>query len=157
MASSTEREMICFDKVGTNYKLSNILSAVGLGQLRKIKMLLKRRRELAERYNQLFSGLKGIIIPEITKDGFHSYQSYCILIKNRDEILKSMREEGTEVQIGTYSLHMHPVFQDKGLFTIKGKMSGSKYTFNHCLALPLFHEMTTEQQDYIVNQICRIL
>jgi dTDP-4-amino-4,6-dideoxygalactose transaminase len=147
--------MICFDKVGTNYKLSDILSSIGLEQLKNIEILLNRRRELAKNYSRLFSDMNSIIIPEVTKNGLHSYQSYCILIENRDAILKNLRKEGIEVQIGTYSLHMHPAYQNKKLFTIKGSMSGSKYSHSHCLALPLFHEMISEQQEYIVNRLSR--
>jgi perosamine synthetase len=155
MASANDREKICFDKVGTNYKLSNVLSAIGLAQLKQIKLLLIHRRELAGRYNELFAGKNKITAPQVTKNGLHSYQSYCIFIESRDEILNGMRSEGTEVQIGTYALHMHPAFQNQDIFTLKGEFPGSGYAYTHCLTLPLFHEISQGQQEYIVNRVCK--
>jgi dTDP-4-amino-4,6-dideoxygalactose transaminase len=142
-----------FDRVGTNYKMSDILSAVGLVQMHHIDDLLSKRRELSHNYVDMLYKTPGIKIPKITEGGKHSYQSFCIFVDNRDEIMMEMRRQGIECQIGTYSLHMHKAFKDENLFKILGDMAGSTYAFNHCLALPLYHEMTTEEQEYVVNEL----
>jgi dTDP-4-amino-4,6-dideoxygalactose transaminase len=149
----SKREEMEFNIVGTNYKLSNVQAAVGLGQLKDIDVLLERRRYLAARYNSFFSAVEGVRLPEIHKDAVHSWQTYCILTESRDKIMGIMREEGTEVQIGTYSLHMHKAFQDKNFFSLKGRMNGSTQSYKQCLALPLFHDLSGTEQDYIVKRI----
>lgn len=146
-----------FERIGTNYKLSDLLSAVGLVQMRHIDELLKRRIELADKYIHLLGNTKGVQIPETTNLGRHSRQSLCIYVENRDEVMGRMRKRGIEVQIGTYSLHMHPAFASGRRFRVCGDMPGSKYAFEHCLALPLYHEMTDEDQKTVVNNLCEFV
>jgi perosamine synthetase len=155
--NNSSREEIVFEIPGTNYKLSNVLSAIGLGQMKEIEILLARRRELAAKYDHLLRDLNDLIIPKTTINGNHSYQSYCIFTTSRDRILNIMRSEGTEVQIGTYSLHMHPAFQNSSNFTVISDMTGSRKAYETCLTLPLFHYLTEVEQIYIVNRLETLL
>jgi len=68
-----------------------------------------------------------------------------------------MKEKGVETQIGTYSLHMHNAYRNNPNCRIEGDMSGSIYAFNHCLTLPLYHDMTEEDQDYVIKNLKEIL
>ncbi|OHB62461.1 MAG: aminotransferase DegT [Planctomycetes bacterium RBG_13_60_9] len=154
MSISACREGTVFERIGTNYKLSNILAAVGLGQMRKIDELLTRRRSLAGNYMALLEGCDKVAIPAVTPDGVHSFQSFCVFVDDRDKVLRGMRAEGIEVQIGTYALHMHPAFKD---CTIRKPLEGSRYAWEHCLALPLYHELTREDQEYVVEHLCGLL
>lgn len=142
-----------FKRIGSNYKLSNILAAIGLVQMKYIDELLNRRLELVQNYIDLLKGQENIIIPKITEQGKHSCQSFCIYVNNRDAVMGKMREIGIEVQIGTYSLHMHPAFAPSEFCRINGKMSGSKYAFDRCLTLPLYHELTKIEQKDVVKQL----
>jgi len=151
--SKTIREGVQFDIIGTNYKLSNILSAVGLVQLEKIEMLLGRRRELADNYICLLSQNENVSLPETTEFGKHSYQSFCIFIRERDRVMAEMREKGIEVQIGTYSLHLHDAFKNNKLVKLFETFENSLYAFNHCLVLPLYHQLTFDEQEYIVDNL----
>lgn len=151
--NNASREGIRFDIVGTNYKLTNIQSAIGLGQMQHIDELLERRRELSVRYNQLFNGMKGFKLPVVVEGGQHSFQSYCVYTEKRDLIMNTLRPQGIEVQIGTYALHLHPAYQDKTHFSLMGNMNGSKSAFSQCLTLPLFHDLTEIEQDYIINRL----
>ena len=151
--NGSDRAGVQFDIQGTNYKLSNIQSALGLGQLKKIDSLLSKRRELANNYISLLKKYKTIIIPETTEKGLHSYQSFCIFIDNRDMVMKAMREKGIEVQIGTYSLHEHKAFYDNSLVRLTDNYKNSLYANKHCLTLPLFHDLTFEQQEFIVSEL----
>jgi dTDP-4-amino-4,6-dideoxygalactose transaminase len=151
--SETNREGVQFEITGTNYKLSNLQAAVGLGQMEEIEILLSRRRMLAKRYISFFMDLPGIRLPEITDHGKHSYQSYCIFTPTRDMIMNVLRPKGLEVQIGTYALHLHKAFRDKKYYSIKGKMKGSLTAYEQCLTLPLYHDLTEEDQDYIFESI----
>jgi len=150
IGKSNSREGTDFVRIGTNYKLSNILAAVGLGQMEKIDQLLARRRSLARNYIAILDGCTDVTIPSVTPGGDHSFQSFCIYIKNRDKILQGMREKGIEVQIGTYALHMHPAFKD---CIIHEPLEGSRYAWEHCLTLPLYHELTEADQEIVVDSL----
>jgi perosamine synthetase len=155
--TDSAREGICFDMVGTNYKLTNIQSAIGLGQMEHVDLLLQKRREIADRYDSLLKSINGVELPLVLSNAKHSYQSYCIFTDSRDKIMNELRPQGIEVQIGTYSLHMHPAFMNKKLFTIHGSMNGSIKSFKQCLTLPLFHDYTKEEQDYVIKKIKQFL
>lgn len=147
------REKTEFAMVGTNYKLSNVLAAIGLGQMDVIEELLGKRRELADNYLKLLDGIKGVEIPDTTINGKHSYQSFPILVENRDMIMKSLRDKGIEVQIGTYSLHMHRAFRD----ICNGSYINSRKAFDKCLVLPLYHTLTPDEQECIVKELKELI
>ena len=102
-----------FAGLGTNYKLSDIQSAVGIIQMKKIEKIIAQRRHSAKLYNELISKIDNIEPQKIVKNARHTYQSYtCVITKpnKRDKIIKKLADENIESQIGTYALHMLPVF-----------------------------------------------
>jgi dTDP-4-amino-4,6-dideoxygalactose transaminase len=168
--NNTAREGVQFDIIGTNYKLTNIQAAIGLGQLKHIDKLLAKRIELANNYKRLLDGVEGIQVNPLLAEGRcnincscvkplckHSYQTFAVFVDNRDRIMAEMRAIGIEVQIGTYSLHMHKAFQNNPLIELKGDMKNSKWCYSHALALPLFDELTFEQQEIVVNELKKLI
>lgn len=139
-----------FIQLGTNYKLSNIQSAIGKGQIQIIDSILQQRTTQVQLYKELLKPLP-IEIPEITQHGTHAWQSFCIITPQRNHLLDRMRESGIEVQIGTYALHLQPVFQQHPLCRIKGKMNGSQKAFTYCCTLPLFHTITVAEQKEVIS------
>ena len=146
-----------FERVGSNYKLSNILAAVGMVQMQHIHELLDRRLELSGNYLAFLKDHPEIVIPETTEHGKHSRQSFCIYIKGRDEVIPKMAALGIEVQIGTYALHLHPAFAPSARCRITDALPESTYAFEHCLTLPLYHELTEEDQAYVVENLLQSL
>jgi perosamine synthetase len=142
-----------FEGPGTNYKLSSIQAAVGLVQFSHMDELLARRREGAERYYDLLRNKPGITLPKITPNGTHSWQSCCIFVQGRNEIIAKLKTRNIEAQIGTYALHMHKAFNENPQCHILGDMASSRYAFDHCLTLPLYHDMTMEEQECVVQEL----
>ena len=147
-----ERNTVEFALTGTNDKMSDILGAVALEQMKMAEVLLERRRALAQRYLNMLSGLPGVEIPRTTDGGRHSYQTMSVLVDRRDEIMIRMRAAGIEAQIGTYALHHHPAFQTAA-YRIPETPHNSDVAFTRCLALPLYHEMTEQDQDDVVRSL----
>jgi dTDP-4-amino-4,6-dideoxygalactose transaminase len=146
-----------FQRIGTNSKMSDVLAAVGLVQMRHVHELLARRVSLSERYISLLKNIPGVSIPATTPNGFHSRQSFCVYVEDRDAVMTRLRERGIEVQIGTYALHKQPAFAENRTCRIHGDLSGSSYAFEHCLALPLYHDLSEEDQDTVVAELERAL
>ena len=151
--SGKSREGIQFEIIGTNYKLSNVQAAIGLGQLKHIDKLLSRRIELANNYIKLFKDVQGVEVPRTLENGQHSYQTFAVFIEDRDRVMKEMRAKGIEVQIGTYSLHTHNAFKDNSMIEVKGNMENSLWCYQHALALPLYNDLTEELQGTIVEEL----
>ena len=72
-----------FVQVGTNYKLSDVLSGIGVAQLRYIDELLTERRALADFYAENFAGYETVKLPKITQSGEHSWQTMCVFVEDR--------------------------------------------------------------------------
>ncbi|MDC1369818.1 DegT/DnrJ/EryC1/StrS aminotransferase family protein [Cyclobacteriaceae bacterium] len=158
--SGANREGIHFNIIGTNYKLSNIQAAVGLGQLENIEKLLSKRILLANNYKKLIKKIDKIRLPKVLNpkpNCQHSFQTYVVYVEDRDIVMRKMRTAGIEVQIGSYSLHMHKAFNDNPQIKIKGKMQNSRWCYEHALALPLYDDLTEELQKNIIEELKNIL
>ena len=145
-----------FTAWGTNYRMSDILGAVALGQIKRINEILDNRRTRAYYYDMLLKGIRGIRIPKIQSDSKSNYQTYCVFIegKRRDIIVTEMKKRGIQTQIGTYALHTLPIFENAKR---KGKLFNSKVLSDHLLALPLHHELTREDQERVVETLKELL
>lgn len=157
MGKTESREATRFERIGTNYKLSNLQAALGVVQMDHIEVLLDRRRVLANRYYEELRHHPKISIPVTTPKGRHSFQSCCVFIEDRDHVMASMRAKGIEVQIGTYALHQHPAFAQGPLCRWQAGFEGSRRAFDHALALPLFHELSFADQDRVIAELIRAL
>ncbi len=143
-----------FDK-GSNYRMSNILAAVGLTQINYLTNLIKERRKKASYYNSLFKELSWVDLPSIGDKAYANYQSYCIFIKVkglRDFCLKRLRSIGIECQIGTYAIDRQPVA--KNIKKI-GKLKNSFSLEKNLLTLPLHFNLEKKHQKNTFNEIIK--
>lgn len=141
---------------GTNYKLSDIQSAMGLAQMKKIEKIIKKRIHQAKIYSELLSKIDFIEPQEQTQRSRHTYQSYvCAVSKRglRDKMIKKLFQKNIESQIGTYALHCLPAF--KKIPKI-GKLENSEFLYKNSISLPLHEELSEKDQDYICSIIKNI-
>lgn len=142
---------------GTNYKMSNILAAIGIEQLKKLPKILDDRIQKANRYSELLEDVNGIRVPTVSPGTKHVFQSYCIYIEQegiRNLLRRDLGQMGIETQIGTYALHLEPSYTDAKRV---GDLKNSELLFANLLTLPLHHELTDEDQDYVVTSIRSLL
>ena len=154
--TGANREGIHFNIIGTNYKLTNIQAAVGLGQLENIDELLNKRIQLANNYKKLIKESDKINLPMVLDpkpNCQHSFQTYVVYIDDRDRVMSEMRNKGIEVQIGSYSLHMHNAYSNNSQIELVGDLKNSAWCFRHALALPLYNDLTFEQQKFIIDEL----
>jgi perosamine synthetase len=115
---------------GLNYRLSDILCAVGIPQLERLEELLAARERLAAAYSERLAGVAEL--PGAEEGDRHGWQAYVVQLDGRDEALEALRREGIEAQIGTYALHRLGAYRDQGPFP------GADRCYERALALP-FH------------------
>jgi perosamine synthetase len=157
MDTDATRVSTDFIRIGTNSKMSNLQAAVGLVQMKHIEALLEKRRVLAQNYFSLLLSDNRITFPETLQDGYHSFQSFCVFVKNRNQIIEKIRNHGIETQIGTYSLHMHSAFNDNKKCFIKSRLKESEYAFNHCLTLPMYYDMSHKEQEFVAQTLIELI
>lgn len=142
-----------FEAAGYNYRLSDILAAVGVAQLRKLSALVGRRRSIARRYRDLLAGEDRVQIPQLPEWDGHVYQSFVVLLKpgiDRDRLIAVLAAAGVETTLGTYALHREPFFVERYGYT-PGDLPRSNDVFTRALTLPLYPDMLEDDPSYVVE------
>lgn len=144
-----------FEMLGYNYRLSDILAAVGLVQVRRIEALVEKRRRLADHYAKVLDDLSATVRPPVEKPwSKHVFQSYVVTLLRdgvRDRVILGMRERGVETTIGTYSLTKLPLFQEATPCP-KGNRA-----FENSLTLPMYYDLTERDIDTVVRGLSGVL
>jgi perosamine synthetase len=135
---------------GLNYRLSDILCAVGLPQLRRLDRLLETRTRLAAGYAERLRSLP-VTLPAPDGGDVHGWQAYVIQVARRDEVMASLRAQGVEAQIGTFALPLLGPYRDQGFFP------GAAHVFEHALALPFHTRLTDSEQDRVAETLAAAL
>ena len=132
---------------GLNYRLSDILCAVGIPQLRRFKELLAARRSVAERYTERLGALEGVDVPSADEGDTHGWQAYVVRLDRAQEAIPALREQGIEAQVGTYALHRLAAYRDQGEFP------GASTAFDRAMALPFHTQLTDSELDRVVEAV----
>ena len=130
---------------GFNYRLPDLLCALGIPQVERLEELLRARERVAGWYTERLEDL--VLVPGADEGDRHGWQAYVVQVDRRDEALAALRGEGIEAQIGTYALHRLEAYREQGPFP------GADRAFERALALP-FATTTTEGE---VERVCRVL
>ena len=146
-----------FARIGTNSKLSDILSAIGISQLERIDEFIDKRISLAKNYTNLLQGIATVKTPEKEKDAKHVYQTYGVYISAdglRDKIIRGLKEKNIEAQIGTYAVHLQKAFENCRQI---GDLIVAQKLYRNLLALPMYHSLTFEDQERVVKEVKKII
>jgi dTDP-4-amino-4,6-dideoxygalactose transaminase len=135
---------------GLNYRLSDILCAVGLPQIRRLPELLTERTRIAEGYAERLAGLP-VLLPQADAGDVHGWQAYVIQVDDRDRVLQALRAQGIEAQIGTYALHLLGPYRDQGSFP------GASQVFERALALPFHTRLTDGDLDRVAEALDKLV
>ena len=128
---------------GFNYRLPDILCALGVTQLRRLEQLLGERERVAAAYGQRLEGR--VQLPSTDEGDRHGWQAYIIQVDGRDAALDALRSADIQAQIGTYALHRLGAYSDQGPFP------GADAAYERALALPFHNRLTGEDVDRVVS------
>jgi len=146
--------------VGGNFRLDAMQAAVLSVKLPYLDSWTEARQKNAERYNRLFADAKieGVIVPPVLSRRRHIYNQYTLRIKNgtRNRVLKSLREKniGCEVYYPV-PLHLQECFE--GLSYKQGDLPICEQASEEVLSIPIFPELTENEQEYVVKAFKEIL
>jgi len=135
---------------GLNYRLSDILCAVGLPQMRRLPELLAARTRVAAGYEERLRELP-VVLPRADDGDVHGWQAYVIQVEGRDDVLAALRAQGIEAQIGTYALHLLGAYRDQGFFP------GAQHAFERALALPFHSRLSDGDLDRVAESLDKLV
>ena len=161
-------------EAGFNSRMTDIQAALGVSQMKRASQILEQRIKLAKRYDKAFQNLDWLQTP-IHKEGFeHSYQSYPCLFepekvqesindnnfkslnlihRERNSLMKYLQEKGISTRPATHAIHMLSFYKQK--YGFNDEDFPFSFAANNCsISLPLYHGMTTNDQDYVIDVIC---
>jgi perosamine synthetase len=134
---------------GVNYRLSDVLCALGIPQVRRLDELLAARARVAAAYTERLAGV--VETPSADEGDVHGWQAYVVRVDRRDEILAALRAEGIEAQIGTYALHRLGAYADQGSFP------GADAAYERALALPFHTTLGDSELDLVASSLTRLV
>jgi dTDP-4-amino-4,6-dideoxygalactose transaminase len=138
-------------ETGFNYRLTDIQAAVGLAQLGRLDAIVERRRERAARYQALLADVPGLLMVSDPSYGTTNYQSFWVLLPDdfpvtRNRLMELMHDAGITTRRGIMASHLEPAYAGHP----HGDLPMTEQLTEQSLILPLFHDLTDEQQDRVV-------
>ena len=130
---------------GLNYRLPDLLCAIGIPQVVRLEELLAARERVAAGYEQRLAGV--VATPSAAPGDRHGWQAYVVRLGRRDETLSALRAEGIEAQIGTYALHRLTAYRAQGPFP------GADAAYERALALPFHTRLTDAELDRVAGAL----
>lgn len=152
--------------LGFNYRMTDIQAAIGREQLKRLPEIFGRRRLLAERYDTLLRGIPGVVPPAEPPWAHSNWQSYCVRLSDgcdQRQVMQAMLDAGVATRRGIMCSHREPVYAQEPWSCGKGpggcgcsanqcsRLLESERAQDHCILLPLFHQMTDEEQDHVAD------
>jgi len=144
------------DRVGYNYRMTNVAAALGLAQLERLPSLLARKRAIAEHYDRAFRNVPGISLAPRTAFAAPSFWLYSISVDRaafgvtRDALIERLAGAGIEARAVWPPLHGMPAYA--GYPRLGGPISESIAA--RALSLPSSVSMTAAEQDRVIDVVC---
>lgn len=144
-----------YDEVGYNYRMTDMQAAIGLVQLERLPGFLARRRALAARYTEALQAVPWLACPAVPANCEHNYQSYMVRLTDgapgtRDSIMQALLEQNISTRRSIMAIHREAPYRS-------AHWEASLPVTNHItemgFILPLYHEMTEEDQDRVINAL----
>ena len=148
--------------LGLNYRLTDIASALGLSQLKKLDENLRRRREIAAGYADAFQDLGSITLPAVRSGSRPAWHLYPIRLKleklsvDRSHVFRALRAENIGVNVHYIPVHLHPYYRER-FGTRNGEYPVAEKAYESLISLPMFHSMTDQDVGHVVEAVNKIL
>lgn len=145
------------DRLGFNYRITDIQCALGSAQLRRLPEWLARRREIAARYDAAFAGVDGVSPLCVAPDVAHAYHLYVVRLADgidRAGVFEAMREAGVGVNVHYIPVHLHPYYRRKW-GTHSGMCPVAEAAYEHILSLPMYSDLRDDEVQVVIDALTR--
>lgn len=142
---------------GINYRLPDILCALGISQLSRLQSFKIRRQELFNHYVDRLSNIQNLKLPQ---HNFHNdvmWHLFPIRVpaSHRRVIFDELRDKGIFVQVNYFPAYRHPVFSSQGFK--EGDFPASDNYYAGEISLPIYNDLQNSQQDFVIQALIDIL
>jgi perosamine synthetase len=150
------------ERMGYNFRLSDINCALGLAQLERIEELLSKRERVAQLYFKRLKKVSNVMPPCVGADVKMSWFVYVIRLADRftradrDRIQNELRARGIETSNYFSPIHLQPFYQEQFGWK-RGDFPVTEHVSDRTIALPFFNQLTEEEIDYVGSQLEQLL
>ena len=140
------------DIIGINSRLDSIQAEVLNVKLKYLNDYNKARNQIAENYNNAFSSVEELIIPELNKNSSHVFHQYTLKVQNgkRDDLMKYLDQNGIETRVYyPIPVHKQKTFNEHS----KTSIVNTEELATSCLSLPICTEIEKTSQDFIIDTV----
>ncbi|MGY2169319.1 UDP-4-amino-4,6-dideoxy-N-acetyl-beta-L-altrosamine transaminase [Pseudomonas gingeri] len=147
-------------ELGFNYRMTDLHAALGLSQTARLDSFVARRRELAARYNRLLADLP-LTLPVAQAGAESAWHLYVVRLQldrvkvTQRDVFETLRAAGIGVNLHYIPVHLQPYYREQGFKD--GDFPEAERYFSEAISLPLFPLLTEEQQDYVVEQLRKLV
>ena len=151
-----------WDSLGFNFRMPEVMGAIGLVQLAKLEESVARRRAIAARYTDAFDGQPALRPPQPTSSEAANFQLYTLRLDldrlsiDRDEVIARLDAAGVSARLYYPPLHRQKVFERFGPFS-DGDYPETLAFARTALSLPIFPELTGDQQSSVIRALLEIV
>ena len=140
-------------KFGLNYRLSDILCALGVSQLERLQDFKGKKRAIFESYTRELSSVEGIGLPIERTDVNVNWHLFPARFDSslREAIFSGLRKAGIGVQVNYIPAYWHPIFQDRGFR--KGMYPNSDLFYSQEISLPMYSELKENEINFIIKSV----
>jgi perosamine synthetase len=158
-----------YPHLGFNFRMTDIQGAMGCAQMQRAEWILDRRRELAARYDELLRDVEWLRTPVVPEGDVHGYQAYVCLFapeepgpgnivklhERRNRLMGALEERGIATRQGTHAVVSTRYYAERyGLAPECFPLAIRAEQLT--LTLPLFPQMTEEEQDLVVSALLQV-
>jgi UDP-4-amino-4,6-dideoxy-N-acetyl-beta-L-altrosamine transaminase len=143
-------------ELGYNYRMTELQAALGKSQMERLDLYVRRRHQLASRYDELLANLP-VTLPWQHPDSYSSMHLYPVRLqlekiqKTHRQIFESMREQGIGVNLHYIPVHTQPYYQRMG-FKPSDFIQAQTF-YSEAISLPMYPALTDAQQDQVAAAI----
>jgi perosamine synthetase len=145
-----------YAELGFNYRMTDLQAAVGREQLKRLPAMLERRRMQVERYRELLADVPGLGLPVEPAWARSNWQSFCLLLPqgcDQRAVMQAMRDAGVSTRRGIMCAHREPAYAREPWAAGPSGLAGSEAAQDRGLILPLFHELTADEQEAVASAL----
>ena len=148
--------------LGYNYRLTDFQCALGIKQLERLPGWIRRRREIARRYDEELEAIPGVSALVVRPEVHHVYHLYVIqlgrgrLSASREGIFTALRDAGIGVNVHYIPVHLHPYYR-RELGTGPGLCPVAEKAYESLLSLPLFAAMDEQEVERVVQALRKVI
>ena len=148
--------------LGYNYRIPDVLCALGRSQLMRLEGNLARRRAIAEQYTQALGALPGVRVPTVRPGASPAWHLYPVRIDGRltgigrDEAIRQLRAQGVGATVHYIPVTQHPYYRKRFGYR-RGDFPVAERAFRQLITLPLFHGMAETDVHNVIAVVTHTL